>query len=610
MTVVMQSRFVAAPLSSSSGGGSRLDLTTIGTVGGSAKGAAAGSLIPTLMSDGTRARACQILKVTQPCTVDIYIERVFGDTGTTSVDVATVASLNVTAGTHYTTLSTTVTATDSQRSRVKVSVPILAIPTGAGVIAVHFTGTGALIPYAYIWLQGTGHAPGAKFLASKGAGVDSAGDTSGNGSSATPWKSLEHACSSMTSGGFLYVRNNASYKELISGDYVGMGMIGYVGTAATPLIILPDPDNVGGLPVCDNGETANLSNAQGICIAPGAAYVWICGWEVTHGNITTMYSASSKAVGCVILANEIHDYKINGSNGAGIRFDHTSGLIMQDNYPHDIYSTEGGNSNEYTAVASSFHEGAEAFNADTWTFSCNTVDEVEFGFFQKDPPDSSLPNGVVKGNLFKKFQKNSSAAGSPIALLVAGGESPGVNKVAICYNVHAGDLETGTRKSAEMIYLHPDSGVEQSQYVDIWNNVSIGGEGLLNMSDTIHVRTWNNIVQSATSNIIKIADPQSGNLSKLELSDYHYLVGGTQSFRTHYVSATVTYTFANWKLATTGSDNYLSNSNPDTHSTSTSTPPSYADQANFNYSWLGAVGLAGQYIGVGELTSVGREAWF
>jgi hypothetical protein len=401
-------------------------------------------------------------------------------------------------------------------------------------------------------------------------------------------------------GGVLYVRDNAAYKQIRSGDFSGAFMFTNKCSFSAPLIVLPDQAN-SGTPLFDNGLTGGLSNASGICFGDYCTSVWVVGLHVTNGNFTMMYSASNHCTDVVLYKCESDNYRSAGSNAAGFRYDHSTRTLADKCYFHEIYSTDGGHTaNDYPAVASGFHEGAEAFHAKDARFTRCEFDLCEYGVFQKQPPASG--NSVdVSHCLFKRFQRSTSAGGAPIALLVAGEGGPAVVNALVRYSVHEGNLETDGTSTA-FVYMNPDGG-NQSTTVDVYHNVARNNGGGIHFAHAEYARCWNNISEDAGGPEITLQAPYgSGVVTELLYSDYNLYVRSPLQWRTHYGGGTVLYeSLAAWQGA---SDTYLPNQ-PDLNSTTTNTTPSYTDANGYDYRATTSAGRGGRQIGVGQ-EPVGR----
>lgn len=571
------------------------------TVSGAAKSAAAGFIAPLGFDTGTGMQLARVLPVTSTGTIYFYVWRVLGETGSISMTITLAASINTVSGTNFTPLTTSVTFADGERGYKRVALNVLAIPTGFGIVSVGMTGTNAYRPYAYLLLEGTGHVSGAHYLKSLGAGVDSTGNTTGSGTSGSPWRSPTYAATQIGSScGVLYMQDSGgNFEELNTGT--GAFKFRNACTVSNPLVVISDPDNSGPATI-DNGETSNLSNAVGIDYEDNASGIWIVGLHVTHGNISFANEQDTPNNYSVVFNTEIDNYKINGSNAAGLRYDGTVGLVADLVYSHNIYSSESShNSNEYDAVPSGFEECFQAFSATAASIVRAKADLCEFGVMQKDPAadvSPGLPTSTeILGGLFLRFQRGTGVQGSPIAYEVAGNDGRAVHNALIAFNVHEGNAETAATKSGVMVNLNTSDttdSTEPSDYVDIVNNTSRAGGGLMGTRAFIHIRAFNNIQDQAFSHMMDVLGSGTSALTQLEYSNNNIWVSsGTPSWDTQ----ANTYTgFASWKAVT--GDIYVVNP-PDANSVSTTTTPTYGNTSTHDYRYSNTIGQGSQPAGMG-----------
>lgn len=592
------------------------DYTWSGTVTGAAKSASAGFIVPVVFSNNSTITSASyqggyIFPTSSTRPVDIYFQRVLGDTGSLSLNLATFNSINAAAGTNYTSVSTTLTWSDGERGWKKITVPILSIPTGFGLIGVGMSGAGAFQPQCWIWLVGTGRVPGAHFFQSSNGTNITPGATTGAGTLVSPWTSMQNAASQVgASGGVLYWEQNSTggHEEWsgTAGTSSGVTIGAIQASTSSPLIIINDPANTNQA-FWDQGSTAGganilYSNANCLNFSGNAANIWVVGIHFHRCNIN-FNNASVTSNGMVFWQNEIDNYAISGSNAAGIRFDFTTNAIIQDNYVHEIYSTESSaTSNPFTAVASGFEEGMQAFQAITPLIAHNYSRLVQFGYMEKESAALGGNGWYITHNLGDYYARVVAGSGAMIHLPVQP-PSAGVNwqNTIICFN--AEDNTGGAVAVTQLV------GNEQNSFtgsnLDMFNNVQIGAQGLIGAFYGVSgVRNWNNISQAASQTEILLGPDQGGtNLSALQYSDYNIYYKTTPTFSTHYGVGTVTYTgLAAWQAIS--GDPYVTNP-PDAHSTTTANTPSYLNQSGHNYRWSNTLGQLGRPIGVGnEFTGI------
>jgi hypothetical protein len=561
-------------------------------VSGSAKGAAAGYIAPVAMSNGTTHTGGRIYQASGAGTIDLYFERVLGETGSIGVTVQTFASTNVTSGTHFTPVTQTVSFSDGQIGWQKVSIQILAIPTGFGLVGIQITGSATYHSYCYIWLQGTGYVSGAKFLNSLGTGVNSASNTSGDGSSGNPWRSPKYAAAQMgNSGGVLYVRSaGGDYRDQSVGpDQTGAFQFGNNCVPGSPLIVIADPANAS-VPLFDNGsDGSGYSAYSGIAFgAPGPDSIWLVGLHVTNGNITTQTTSTTNADDIVIWRCEVDNYKQLGSNTAGIRFDGMRRGIFQDCFIHNIYSREPGASNVFDSVPLGVHEGLQSFEAQNCAAVHCKFDVLEFGAFEKDasPVDSNSLD--VSHCLFLRVK-------GPVSYQVQGaGEAP-MRRALVRYNVYEGDaLNSTQRATSSFVYGEKNEANAQSRYLDVYGNVSRQAHGFLFIRQIDQARYFNNVIEDSSDAQFLADNPASG-VSQLQYADYNLYVSGTTQWRVRY---NVAYnSMGAWRAI--NDPPWVVNA-PDLNSSTTSTTPGYTNVAINDYRWQGPTGRGGRYIGVGN----------
>lgn len=579
-----------------SSGGGNVDQSWSAFVTGANKSAATGYIAPVKFVGGGLDQGGRIFPMASAGPVDVYYERLLGTTGSCSITVSTFASTNTTAGTNYATLSSaTLTWADGEIGWKKVTINILAIPTGFGLVGITHTGANPYRPTSWIWLRGTGYVPGAKFVTTSN-GTNVYGSTSGSGTSGSAWVSLGNAFTQLgNSGGVLYFQNNGTHVEWTGTAGGGHGPnISNQCANTAPLILLPDPANVSTI-LFDNGSTGGgssivYSNALTFHPQGTASSVWLCGMHIYRGDID--FEDAGNCPDWVIWQNEIDNYAISGSNGGGIKHNGSQNIIIQDNYIHEIYSLEGGSSNSYTSVPLAFKEGIITFNSNGDTVAHCTFDLSQYGIFLKQMSGTSTDTGTdVTHCKFLRFQYNLSSGGSPIGYPVQVG--PTYNGV-VRYSMRDSSAEVnGSLAGGPFMYME-GSDTSTGQYFDMWNCTSIGGS-LLQFSAMTNVRVFN-CVQQANPNFAALwvqAHPAGSQTSTFEVSDYNYFVGTIPKFTANSIDYT---TLANWKAATGN----IELANPmDPNSTSTATVPSYANASLLLYQWSNAFGLAGRPAGIG-----------
>ena len=584
------------------------DLTWSSTVTGSAKSAQAGYIAPVIFNDGTNYQGGRIFPKAAPGLVDMYFERVLGETGSVSITVSTFDSTNCVAGTHYAALSgTTLTWSDGEIGWKRVTLQVTAIPTGFGLIGVIVSGAAAYRPNCWIFLQGTGRVAGATYFQSSNGTNIVPGSTGGAGTQVSPYTSLQNAISHAFSGNRIvyWIQNGTNgHQEWAAGSLnsagsnpnsFGVNVNSLSASRTAPLIILPDPGNTS-TAFMDQGSSAGganikYSNAMGINFQGNSANVWICGIHFHRCNINWNPGLNAGAAGTgtdnVVWQCEVDNYSQNGSNAAGIRFDSNNNMIVQDCYVHEIYSDESGvTSNHYTSVASGFEEGFQGFQAIAPTFAHCYASLVQFGFMNKQAAATGLGFDITHcyGDF---FERNGAQTGAFAHMPVQGANW---GNTVLRYNVCDA---TGALVSLAQ-FVGNEQNTTTAANVDVFHCVQISNNGILGAwYGTTGLRMFNTISHAAQSTEVLMA---SG--SVLSFCDNNLYVGSSHAWSTHYGVGTVTYSsLASWQAAS--SDPYLGSA-PDTHSTVTTTIPSYGNRATHDYRYTNVSGRGGRAIGVGN----------
>lgn len=177
-------------------------------------------------------------------TVTFYVERVLGDTGILTMNYATFAAFNVTANTHYTTTSGSVVFADKEQGRKSFTVTVLAMTTGIGIVGVDLTGDAYRDRVHVAIDNGTVYAS-AVYVASYNSGLsDSSGQSSGSGTSGSPYVNPSQAIAACANGGLVYFRAGQyrDWKRSSGHNYGGI-YVPAIGTRSktNPLIIMPYP---------------------------------------------------------------------------------------------------------------------------------------------------------------------------------------------------------------------------------------------------------------------------------------------------------------------------------------------------------------------------------
>lgn len=608
---------------------------------GARKSAQAGYIDPVYFANVQNHKGCAIFEVSAPGTVDFYVERVLGETGSISTTITTfdVLTGGARANTHYTPVSQAVTYADGEIGWKKVTVNISAIPTGFGIIGLKLSnyipdGTGtARNEYCYIWLQGTGTVAGAKHLLSLGAGVESNGNTTGDGSAGNPWRSPSYAATQMgNSGGVLYVSDaNGAYQDSgankSSTAYGGAFIFENLCTVTNPLIVLPNPSNTG-RPVFDNGLGRNyvhpitgvagyseyLSKKGGIMCGRYASHIWMIGMDSIHGGIGGYADYYNYIHHIVLWRMKSQWTAAEGSNVHNIRFDSSYDCIYDSCTASEAYTYQSGGGpviwpsdtqGPYygQVIPMNLNGSIQSFHSYGMRVIGCTMDNGQYGVMQKNAPGGQGVNVgyftyTIKHCLFKRLKD------AGVWLSNGGSGSPPTLKAVIGYCVHDGNTRNGVGNKVNLVGIYMDGPASaQSDRIDVYNCVT-RNNGFIGNLDADHVRYFNIISEDAAS---QWGSQGNGSfLSRLEYGDHCLYVRGSTQRQTHIYNGTVTYTtLAAWRNVNNPAggvtDDQVLMQEPDKNSTESATTPAYTNAAAFDYRWTNTLGYGGQYVGLGHM---------
>jgi len=585
------------------------DFSWSATVTGSEKSAAAGFIAPVIFNNGNTGNSPsyqggRIFPVTGACTVDVYYERVLGDTGSISVTISTFDSTNATAGTNYTSVAGTVLSwADGEIGWKKVSITVLAIPTGFGLVGITCSGAAAYRPTSWIWLQGTGLVPGAKFFQSSN-GVNVNGNVSGSGTAGSPWLGLANAIASMgASGGVLYWVQSGTNGHMewggTAGTSNGVVVNGFSAANSAPLIILPHPSNTSQA-FMDQGSTAGganilWSNAAGLYFKGTGAGIWLVGIHFYRGGVQWNGQDVTQWSNTVVWQCEVDNYAVSaGSNVHCIRFEHVVNGIFQDCYVHNSYTNETFSSNSYDSLASGFEACFGTLRPSFCTVAHCFMEFGQYALMNKQGPDTSTDTPCeITHCLALKCQASTSSGGGLTGYPVQG---TGFSNALIRYCVYDGTNDLGPVGGS---FITQFDDISQAQNLDIFNCVTIcganGGGGIGELKGATGWRVFNNISQASTTNEINVESPGTGKTSQLLFCDKNMYVRGAHT----WVAAGTSYTSAGaWQAA--GPNSILAVTGNDANSVFTSTTPSYTNLAANDYRINNSGGRGNRPIGVGN----------
>jgi hypothetical protein len=542
----------------------------------------------------------------------VYYERVLGETGSISVTISTFDSTNATAGTNYTAVSSaTLSWADGEIGWKKVSVPILLIPTGFGLIGITCSGASAYRSTSWIWMQGTGLVPGAKFFQSSN-GVNVNGNVSGSGTSGSPWLGLSNAISQMgASGGVLYWVQNGTNGHMewggTGGTSQGIVVNGFSATNSAPLIIVPHPSNTS-TAFMDQGSTAGgsnilWSNAPALYFKGTGAGLWLCGIHFYRGGVQWNGQDVTQWSNVVIWQCEIDNYAINGgSNVHNVRFEHVVNGIFQDCYNHNPYTNETFSANSYNALASGYEACFGTLRPSFCTIAHCFMKQGQYALINKQGPDTSTDTPCeITHCLAVQCQASTTSGGGLTGYPVQG---TAFSNGLIRYSVYDGTNDLGP--SGGSFITQFDALAATAQNLDIYNCVTIcgsnGGGGIGELKGATGWRVFNNISQDSTTanNEINVESPGAGTSSQLLYCDRNMYVRGSHTWLaggTSYGSAAL------WQAA--GPNSVLAVTGNDSNSTFTSTTPSYTNAAANDYRINNSGGRGNRPVGVGiEFTGI------
>jgi len=590
-----------------SSGGGGTDLSWSATVSGVAKSAAAGFIAPVNFNGaGNTPQGGRIYPVSATGTVDVYYERILGETGSLSVTITTFDSTNCTSGTNYTSLGAGVTLTwaDGEIGWKKASITVLSIPTGFGLIGVTCSGAAAYRATNWIWLQGTGLVPGAKFFQSSN-GVNVNGNVSGSGTAGSPWLGLSNAISSMgASGGVLYWIQNGTAGHMewggTGGTSQGVVVNGFSASNSAPLIILPHPSNTSQA-FMDQGSTtggANIlwSNAPALYFRGTGSGLWLCGIHFYRGGIQWNGQDVTQWSNTVVWQCEVDNYAVNaGSNVHCIRFEHVVNGIFQDCFVHNAYTNESFSSNSYNSLASGFESCFGTLRPSFCTVAHCFMKQGQFALMNKQGPDTSTDTPCEMTHcLAVQCQASSGAGGGLTGYPVQG---TAFSNGIIRYSVYDGTNDLGPSGTGMINQF--DALAATAQNLDQFNNVFIngpnGGQTVGELKGATGWRVFNNILQDSTTSEMNVQSPGAGTSSQLLYCDKNIYVRGAHT----WVAAGTTYSSAAlWQAA--GPNTVLANTGNDSNSIFQAGTPTYQNAATNDYRFTNTSGRGARAIGVGS----------
>lgn len=581
------------------------NFTWSATVTGIEKSPNTGFIAPVAWYDGTKYQSGYIFPMTTTGTVDMYFERILGETGTCSITINTSNSTNAAAGTNYNSITnSTLTWADGEIGWKKVTLTVTAIPTGFGLIQVKLTGN-AYRPNTWVWLQGTGRVPTAKYFQSSNGVQITPGAAGGLGTQASPWTSLQNAISSMgASGGVLYWVQNGVNGHMewagTPGANNGVTVNGFLAPDSSPLIIVPDPGNTS-VAFMDQGSTAGgtnilWSNAPALYFKGTGSNIWLCGLHFYRGGIQWNGQDVVQWSNCSVWQCEIDNYSVNlGSNVHCIRFEHVVNGIFQDCYAHNPYTNESGlSSNSYTAVAAGFEACLGTLRPSFCSVAHCFLKQGQFGLMNKQGPDTSTDTPCEITHCVAVQCQNSSTSGGGLTGYPVQGTA--FSNGLIRYCVYDGTNDLGSGLTTGLINQF-DVLASTAQNIDMYNNVVItgtnGGQTIGEIKGATGWRVFNNILQDSTTSEINVETPGTGTSSQLLFCDKNIFVRGSHTWN---AGGTAYGTLALWRAATTGG---VLAAPPDVNSTATSTTPSYGNVATNDYRISNSGGRGNRPIGVG-----------
>ena len=434
---------------------------TISTAG-LAKGVAAGSVTVTATQSGMTSNSAALVVTAAPAT----LQSITLSPASASVSVSGTQQFTATGHFSDSTTQTLTSGLTWTTSSADATVSTTGLAMGVTAGSANITATSGSIVSSVASLTVTASAPvtaGAFYVATTGS-------DSNPGSLALPWKTIQHAASTVQAGDTVYIR---------AGTYTESVNIGVSGSAtAGPVTFQSYP---GEQAIIDGtGLTPSTSDVQGLINIVNQSYVTINGLEIQNYQ-----TSNSNAVPAGIW--------ITGSG---------SHIQILNNIVHNIVTTSEANGNAFGIAV--YGSGSSATTSlDTVTLSGNQVYDLKTGESESVNVDGNVTNFVISNNVIHDNDNigidaiGFEGVSSNSAVDFARGGEISDNTV---YNISAiSNAGEGDEYDADGIYV--DGGSQIVIERNIVHNVDIGIEMASEHSghNTTSVITRDNIVYDDNS---------------------------------------------------------------------------------------------------------------
>jgi parallel beta-helix repeat protein len=220
----------------------------------------------------------------------------------------------------------------------------------------------------------------------------STGSDTNPGTSAAPWKTIQHAGAVVAAGDTVLVRAGTYDGPIFGWDTPPCAdddLCVVAGTAAHPILFEADPAAAAGAVVIAG---KNAHNKSGFDLEPGCDYVDIVGFTVTNGGTADNAAGSITKAGIAVsgcTGNRIVGNTVNGVTGiGGILVDTATNVIVQGN---TLLNTQGTGTTGHGMYVSGSSVGVQVLG--------NVLhDNAYVGIHVNGDVSEGLP-GVVKGLL-------------------------------------------------------------------------------------------------------------------------------------------------------------------------------------------------------------------
>jgi len=473
--------------------------------------------------------------VSGTATVRVYVERVFGYSGAISCSIQTVATTGdcrMTAGTHFTAVSDTVSFSDQQAGTKYVDISITATGgVGLNYLLVTLSSAtgGALLrnPEMQIYVDDGGVNPNATLI--------------------TGGANIQTAVNAGSAGDLFYCRAGTyTYNGRVGGQAAGGYTLSTSGTASAKVMVMAYPSES---PIIDM-EYDRADNDQAVAgFVLLGDHILIGGFEVRNGlgaAIVQKDSATSSFnnVGLIIENCNIHDLGnpadpataygggLSANGGAEnlgcIRLDYSVGAVIRYSNLHHTYDfrTNGLESNNVDSVLADMHAGIHGFKVkETWIHS-NDFHSVDKAIYQKGANTAQDFGHRVHNNYFYDINEISCDLGNGGA-----GES-GCKYVAFYNNLSV------LGSWASTIGFTQIETILDAQDALIYNNTTVGGDTFLSINGITDVTMHSNLLDNVLTQGLSVTAQNQADWpnADIEYMDYNaHSNGGAGTY--HVITA-------------------------------------------------------------------------